>query len=265
MATESDPTVISREDRVYRAKLAEFAERYDDVVSIMEEMIVFFTGDEINVDLTAEERKLISFAYKKLVTTRRSSLIFLSKKEEEEENEEKLKLIKAYKGEIKAELEGICNRILELLDEYLIPMVTTSESRVFFYKMMGDYNRYLAEIKAGDERKEAAMKTLEAYEEAQKTASCHLGPSDPIRLGLALNCSVFHYEILNQKEKGIRIAQQAFQEAAVDLNKLARGDPTYTERLDIIKLLRRNFTKWISDGKKLDGQSTSGNQPVPVE
>ena len=36
-----------------------------------------------------------------------------------------------------------------LLDEYLIPNSTPAESKVFYYKMKGDYYRYLAEV-SGD-------------------------------------------------------------------------------------------------------------------
>lgn len=65
------------------------------------------------------------------------------------------------------ELSEICASILKLLDEHLVPTASTDESRVFYLKMKGDYHRYLAEFKTGQDRKESAEHTLLAYKAAQ--------------------------------------------------------------------------------------------------
>jgi len=62
---------------------------------------------------------------------------------------------------------------------------------------MGDYHRYLPEFATGDKRKDSTDKSLEAYKAASDVAVTELPPTHPIRLGLALNSSVFYYEILN--------------------------------------------------------------------
>ncbi|KAK6919796.1 14-3-3 domain [Dillenia turbinata] len=74
--------------------------------------------------------------------------------------------------------------------------------------MKGDYHRYLAEFKVGNERKEAAEDTMVAYKSAQDIAFADLPPTHPIRLGLALNFSVFYYEILNSSGKACSMAKQ---------------------------------------------------------
>jgi len=59
-----------------------------------------------------------------------------------------------------------------------------------------------------EDRKSAADKTLEAYDAAQKKAQHELPSTNPIRLGLALNFSVFYYEVLNQPEQACSLAKQ---------------------------------------------------------
>lgn len=77
----------------------------------------------------------------------------------------------------------------------------------------GDYHRYLAEFAVGDKRKDSADKSLDAYKAATEVAQTELPPTHPIRLGLALNFSVFYYEILNAPDQACHLAKQAFDDA----------------------------------------------------
>jgi 14-3-3 protein epsilon len=77
----------------------------------------------------------------------------------------------------------------------------------------GDYHRYLAEFAVGDKRSQSADKSLEAYKAATEVAQTSLAPTHPIRLGLALNFSVFYYEILNSPDQACQLAKQAFDDA----------------------------------------------------
>lgn len=82
-----------------------------------------------------------------------------------------------------------------------------------FLRRKGDYHRYLAEFAVGDKRKTSADKSLEAYKAATDVAASNLAPTHPIRLGLALNFSVFYYEILNSPDQACQLAKQAFDDA----------------------------------------------------
>ena len=64
-----------------------------------------------------------------------------------------------------------------------------------------------------DKRKDSADKSLEAYQAATEVAGTDLAPTHPIRLGLALNFSVFYYEILNSPDKACQMAKTSFDEA----------------------------------------------------
>jgi 14-3-3 protein epsilon len=110
---------------------------------------------------------------------------------------------------------------------------------------MGDYHRYLAEFATGDKRKDSADKSLEAYKAASEVAVTELPPTHPIRLGLALNFSVFYYEILNSPDRACHLAKQAFDDAIAELDTLS--EESYKDSTLIMQLLRDNLTLWTSD------------------
>lgn len=94
-----------------------------------------------------------------------------------------------------------------LLDKHLIAKASNAESKVFYLKMKGDYYRYLAEVAVGDSRTAVLEDSQKAYQEAFEIAKSKMQPTHPIRLGLALNFSVFYYEILNSPEKACQLAK----------------------------------------------------------
>ncbi|CAL9201180.1 unnamed protein product [Musa hybrid cultivar] len=256
----------TREESVYMAKLAEQAERYEEMVEYMEKVAGLATEGE---ELSAEERNLLSVAYKNVIGARRASWRIVSSIEQKEEgrgNHDHVAAIRGYRSRIESELASICGGILRLLDSRLIPAAAAAaDSKVFYLKMKGDYYRYLAEFKTGSERKDAAENTFSAYKTAQvlflqtlirfiprhlygiwqDVALAELAPTHPIRLGLALNFSVFYYEILNSSDKACDLAKQAFDEAIAELDTL--GEESYKDSTLIMQLLRDNLTLWTSD------------------
>ncbi|RWR86483.1 14-3-3-like protein D [Cinnamomum micranthum f. kanehirae] len=237
MGTQRD-----REKFVYIAKLAEQAERYEEMVDSMKKVA------NLDVELTVEERNLLSVGYKNVIGARRASWRILSSIEQKEEskgNDHHARRIKEYRNKVESELTGICNDVMAVIDEHLIPSSTAAESMIFYYKMKGDYFRYLAEFKTGNEKKEAADQSLKAYEAASSTAETDLPPTHPIRLGLALNFSVFYYEIMNSPERACHLAKQAFDEAISELDSL--NEESYKDSTLIMQLLRDNLTLWTSD------------------
>jgi len=240
-----------RSENVYLAKLAEQAERYDEMVDAMKKVAC------LNVELTVEERNLLSVAYKNVIGARRASWRIISSIEQKEENkgnEHHVTKIREYRKKVEDELTKICNDILNVLDNHLIPSANTGESRVFYNKMKGDYHRYLAEFAVGNLRKESAENSLLAYKSALDIATTELPPTHPIRLGLALNFSVFYYEILNSPDRACQLAKTAFDDAIAELDTLS--EDSYKDSTLIMQLLRDNLTLWTSDmsteGEKAD-------------
>ncbi|KAE8156211.1 14-3-3 domain-containing protein [Aspergillus tamarii] len=223
------------------AKLAEQAERYEDMT---ENMISVASEDR---ELSVEERNLLSIAYKNMVGHRRASwriVVTIEQDEMNKGNYSKIALIKEYRHKIENELTMICKDILDIIDTHLIPFAKSVEAKVFYHKMSGDYHKYLTEFAAGLRRKDFAQKSLKAYEAATEVAQVDLPPTHPIRLGLALNFSVFYYEILNAPDRACHLAKKAFDDAIAELHTLT--EESYKDSTLILQLLRDNLTLWTS-------------------
>ena len=149
------------------------------------------------------------------------------------------------------ELEKICTTILGLLDSNLIKSASTGESKVFYQKMKADYYRYIAEFSEGDAKAKAAESARAAYQEAQDVAEKDLAVTHPIRLGLALNYSVFQYEVLSNPDEACKMARTAFEDAIAELDNVA--EDSYKDSTLIMQLLRDNLTLWTSDAEGGDG------------
>ena len=92
-------------------------------------------------ELSVEERNLLSVAYKNVIGSRRASWRVISSIEQKGDSD-KLQLTQQYKKKIETDLEDICSDILEIIKNELIPNACSEESKVFYYKMKGDYHRY---------------------------------------------------------------------------------------------------------------------------
>jgi len=226
-----------------KAKLSEQAERYDDMAANMKTLCT-----ECDDELSNEERNLLSVAYKNVVGARRSSWRVISSIEQKSaEADKKQAMAKEYKKKIEKELQDICTEVLALLETRLIPKSNKIDSKVFYLKMQGDYFRYLAEVSQGKERDQVVESSRNSYSNAMDKAMAEMDPTHPIRLGLALNFSVFHYEIKNNPTEACKLAKKAFDDAIAELDTL--NEESYKDSTLIMQLLRDNLTLWTSDNQ----------------
>ena len=129
---------------------------------------------------------------------------------EESKGSKNLKLLKEYKKKIEGELDKFCDDILKLIEHNILQTCNNAESKVFFLKMQGDYERYISEYAVDAQYDEASLKADQAYKKATDIAEQDLKTTNPVRLGLALNFSVFCYEVLNSYQ-GFERPQQGLQ------------------------------------------------------
>uniref|UniRef100_A0A915ELX6 14-3-3 domain-containing protein n=1 Tax=Ditylenchus dipsaci TaxID=166011 RepID=A0A915ELX6_9BILA len=127
----------SKEQVVACAKLAEQANRYDDMADLM------LQATELSNQMDFEERNLFSMAFKHSIEVgrRRSEDV----------------LGAAVRPKDRRGAPGICKKVLDALENVLIPNAGDSAAKVFYIKMKADYYRYLAEVISGMSVKESSM------------------------------------------------------------------------------------------------------------
>nr|GEU65912.1 hypothetical protein [Tanacetum cinerariifolium] len=242
--------MADREEHLCMVKLAEQVGRNDDMMNSMSKYISELSATE---ELTEEEFTLLCTAYRKVMEPLRASwrrIYSIEQKVELHGNNKHAKMAKESRCRIEGEISEICYGLLKLLDEkVLVGTNCFGQSKVVYLTMKGDYYRYLAEVKAGDERRQAAECALNAYKFAQDIADTELDPIHRARLRLAVNFSVFYYEILNQSERACSVAKKAIDEAITELTAL--GKESDKEDIILITLILRrinqNLTMWKSD------------------
>ncbi|OMJ93527.1 hypothetical protein SteCoe_3505 [Stentor coeruleus] len=238
---------LSKEELLLLSRMAEQCERYDEMIDFVRHFISKCTSE-----FTDEERNILSVAFKNVVGNRRTAwrvLNSIEQKESRRGNEENKSRAANYKEKVEAELRSFCREILRIIDNDLLTKTTSDEGKVFFIKMKGDYYRYICEFAQGQYKDESSKNAQESYQQALNVAEGSLDSTHPSRIGLALNYSVFNYEILNQHAEAIKIAQKAFDEGIQNLENLT-DEQAYKESTMILQLIRDNISLWTSEAEE---------------
>ena len=232
------------EKNVYLAMLAEQCGRFKEMVQFLEDMV-----KQRDKDLNSDERNLLSIAYKNSISGLRSAVrtvLAYESKEKKKENSTFLPYITEYKQQVEDELTKLCQGVLKTTDDLLLKKAEDDEAKVFYIKMKGDYNRYISEYAEGDLKKEVSDGGLKSYEEATEIAK-NLPVLNPIALGLALNFSVFYYEVINDHKKAIEIAKTAVEKADKELPNIDEDADENRDTVSIYNLLKENLDMWTSE------------------
>lgn len=248
----------TRDENVFMAKIAEQAERFDDMVEYMKRVAAM--GSE----LSSEERNMLSVAYKSAVSNRRQACRAVHTWEQKErvKSEESRDLIAGYRGKVEEELKSKCGEILQILDQYSIPGATDVESQTFYMKMKGDYHRYRAEFAAGADQEAHSVAAHDAYAAATETAK-QLPAVHAVRLGLALNFSVFYHEVYRKADQACSVAKGAYDDAQGELQHIT--EEQFQECAPIMQLLLDNLNLWTSAARAEDGRLPPEQDGTAVE
>lgn len=192
---------MSVEESIFLARVAEQAERFDDMVDFLKPVL-----DQKGSDISSDERNLLSVAFKNLISSKRTAWRTISAIEQNPKYQKFGESLAAYKKKIEEGLYRDCENIIHLIQSKVLTKPSEAEAKAFFVKMVGDYYRYIAETAQGEKLESVKREALKAYQEAQ---GIELPPCNAIRLGLALNFSVFHYEVMKDHKQACELADQA--------------------------------------------------------
>ncbi len=229
------------EKQVYLAMLAEQCSRYEDMMAFLEDMV-----KAKSEDLSSDERNLLSIAYKNTISLDRQAirtLLAYESKEAKKAESPYLDYIKEYKAKVQKELEDLCNKINSTIDANLLPKATTDEAKVFYHKMKGDYCRYIAENVDGDTKKKYSDQGLAAYNAALDAAK-NIDYKNPVKLGLALNLSVFYYEVVGNKDEASKLAEETLSKSKEALAGADEEEDEVKDAMSIVNLLEENLGMW---------------------
>ena len=222
------------EEKIFLARVAEQAERFDDMVTYLEAVL-----EVKGAEVTSDERNLISVAFKNLISSKRAAVRTISAIEQNPKYSKFGDALISYKTEIESKLISDCERVISIIKNKVLSKPCDGEAKAFFVKMEGDYYRYISENAKDAKLEEVKQAALTAYNEAN---GIELAPCNPIKLGLALNFSVFHYEVMKNHAQACELADNALTSALDKIDELEEED--FRDAKSIIELLKENLTLW---------------------
>ena len=227
---------MSVKEKIFMARVADQAERYKDMVDFLEAVI-----DAKDEDLNTEERNLLSVGFKNLISANRSAWRTVSAIEQNEKYAEYSEECKEYKSKIEKELEQQCKKVIKIVKDKSLSKAVDAEGKAFYLKMIADYHRYIAETAKGALLEEVKAGAKDYYDKATAAAK-ELKPYNSTKLGLALNCSVFYYEVQSDIPKACSLAEDALNAAKDNIDDMDNDDAK--DALSIVELLKENLSLW---------------------
>mmetsp|Transcript_9178 Transcript_9178/g.24026 ORF Transcript_9178/g.24026 Transcript_9178/m.24026 type:complete len:491 (-) Transcript_9178:6-1478(-) len=227
---ENDALRCSEDARAEAVRLAEAAERVGRTDEMLQHM--FFVA-RLGLELTTTERRLLAASCKAAVTPLREAILKLASAEKECGGGGDFV---QRRRDASTDLRSLCDAAIEVSEQQL-ELATGCEGRVFCLTMIADYNRYLAWFEGGDVRDRATPRAKQLYEQATLEAA-ELPNASPLRVSVALNSSVFSYDILKMREEAIETARAALLEVP---------ENPCDEIVSIVKVLRNNLEAWCSE------------------
>ena len=208
--------------------------------------LVIHVFDTSDFELMEPERIILSDGFRQIITSLRNSWRLVTNCEIKSSNKvETSRCLTIYQLCLEKEIRSVCNRLIQLVEKYILPMTTSIEGQVFFLKTLADYYRYLCEINTMDVNK-SRIKSADAYTKALEIAHSSLPCICPLSLSVSLNFSVFQYEIMLDTHEAITISKSAFDQALAYISDTHSNicETNYKSAANILQLLRDNINLW---------------------
>ena len=231
------------EKLIYLAMLAEQASKYDDMVEFMKKVASERTGD-----FNSDEKSLMSVAFKNFISVNRQvnkTIKTYENKEKKKNNSPYLSYILEYKKLILDEFIEQCQNIINFIEKICLPKAKENESKGFYLKMLGDYNRYIGEYVEGSLKNKIIDSCNKYYSEADKILK-NFPYINPIKLGLLLNTTNFYYDIMEDPQKAIKLSEIAVKKFEVEKakNNIDKESDEFKDSQKIYELIKENLDLW---------------------
>ena len=118
------------------AQVMQHSERYEDMFGFVKQLI-----SHKQTDFTLDERELLSQSFKKVVQRDRDAIKLVRDVASSDRFSNFHSVLFTFKRRLHENIVDRCQEISSLCQEDCLKLAENSESRVFFYKLIGDYNR----------------------------------------------------------------------------------------------------------------------------
>lgn len=220
------------------ATVLEKTDQKKEAIEALKKMI------EINPAISMNKLYMLSISYKNAITDNRNGIRILDTivNDPNMKNSERLEKIKRIRTELITELNSTCNELINLIEQTLLPNNTSTQHQLFLKKLEADYYRYICENNDNNEQNILVQKAKDCYNEAMKISKESLQQSDPQAIELALNYSVFLYDVLGKKEEAIQFAQNTYNENCAIVRQ--SSDNSAQEASRFLQNLSENIQLW---------------------
>lgn len=211
----------------------------NDKLKIMRELI--YSNPCFNHD----QRLLFVSTYRAATSSKRNGLRMLAAITDQQKHRgksDKTQKLDEIRSTLQLDLFNLYNEVQQMIDNYLLPKASDSESKALYFLAKADFFRYMHEFANKTDQIEYEKNAEEFY---QKAYEMPLSKESSLSLSISLNYSVFLYEVQKQKKKAIEVAQQALDESGILVND--GNDENFTESTTLQALLRENIFAWTRD------------------
>jgi hypothetical protein len=231
------------DDKLYLARICYMSDLSEEALKYIEEVIILKDGN-----IEEEEKNLLFNSLKKLINFRRESWRTINALESKEMKNKSslLPRVTELKTNLSEEIKTYVNKGLKIIDDKLLKNDTPDELKAMYFKIKGDYTRYIIELTPKDREEEYNI-LKDKVDEYYKTGLnlCEsLSNLNTTKIGLILNYTVFLYEIVKDYKNAYIIANNTYQSITKSLNDDNYDSSLLKDLNKMLNILKENISKW---------------------
>ena len=230
---------IEQEKILLKAKIFIESNDYSNACKLIEIYI-----ENLQRDLSIDERNTFTISFHNLINEKidkwRKLNKIINKEQLRESDEDLIVNDLSVKRILENEIKNICERVITIIDKYLLIKRDTYESEIIYLKTKGDYYRIQYSI-LDHNKIELKLDAKNCYKKAYELSK-KLSDTNTYKLSFILCYGIFYYEFLNEPTTSINLVKSAYNDAITKIDSL--NDRMYKESTRILKLMKKNMELW---------------------